>query len=123
MAKTLGGSTFAWNAIKQDYNIIETLECLYALCDEVAIVAGGTDGTVQLVSDWLGKTYNRQDQGAPVIHFYEVGEKEWKQQQGREKLSYFSNIAIEHLQTDWNFYLQADEILHEDSFPYVRAAI
>lgn len=120
---TLGGSTFAWNAIKQDYNVIETLECLYELCDEVAIVAGGTDGTTELVREWFNKSYNRPDKGATVLHLYELGEKEWKQQQGREKLSYFSNIAIEHLQTDWNFYLQADEIIHEDCFPTIREAI
>lgn len=119
MAKRLGGSTFAWNAIKQDYCLIETLECLYALCDEVSIAFGGDDGTVQLVQDWIGRRF----WGNKVISAIYISQEEWDAQKGREKLSYFSNLAIAMLSTDWNFYLQADEILHEDSFPYVRAAI
>ena len=52
MKPTLGGSTFIWNGIKQDYNFIETLECLYELCDEIAVVYGGDDGTVEVVHEW-----------------------------------------------------------------------
>lgn len=118
---SLGGSTFVWNGIKQDYNFIETLECLYELCDEIAVVFGGDDGTVDKVNEWFGNVLNRED--GKTVHLYQVGKKEWDAQVGREKLSYFSNIAIEHLQTDWNFYLQCDEILHEDSFQAVRDAI
>lgn len=119
--KTLGGSTFVWNGVKQDYNFIETFECLYELCDEVAIVAGGDDGTMEKVNEWFRLVLNRED--GKSVHIYEIKKKEWDAQSGREKLSYFSNIAIEHLTTDWNFYLQCDEILHEDSFQYVRMAI
>lgn len=118
---TLGGSTFIWNGVAQDYNFIETLECLLELCDEVVVVAGGTDGTMEKINEWWRKHLNR-DSGKS-IHIYEINDKEWKAQVGREKLSYFSNIAIEHLTTPWNFYLQSDEILHEDSFQFVRQAI
>jgi hypothetical protein len=135
--KTLGGSTFVWNGVKQDYNFIETLECLYRMCDEIAIVHGGDDGTNEKVTEWFSSFVNRDGYtigghdnlvtahriGGKMIYLYQINESDWKAQQGREKLSYFSNIAISHLQTDWNFYLQCDEILHEDSYPYVRAAI
>src|SRR5690606_25582329 len=63
--------------------------------------------------DWRNKSI----QAANIL------KEEWDSQVGREKLSYFSNLAIDMLSTDWNFYLQADEILHEDSFPFVRKAI
>ena len=118
MSKTLGGATFAWNAISQDYSIIECLECIYELCDEVCVVFGGNDGTVDLINKWiLSKAYGKN------IYYLVISQAEWDAQQGREKLSYFSNIAIANLETDYFFYLQADEILHEDSFQYVREAI
>lgn len=120
MKKTLGGSTFIWNGIKQDYNFIETLECLYALCDEVSVVFGGDDGTDQKVMDWV---WSKKQTSDKMIHIHWITKEEWDAQQGRTKLSYFSNIAIEKLFTDWNFYLQSDEILHEESFPFVRMAI
>lgn len=119
---TLGGSTFVYNGIEQDYNFIETLECLYELCDEVSIAYGGTDGTVELFYKW----YNRKlliEEITKTIWVHEITEEEWHSQQGREKLSYFSNIAIGMLTTDYNFYLQSDEILHESSFPFIRQAI
>lgn len=115
--RTLGGSNFVWNGIRQDYNFIETLECLYALCDEISIAAGGDDGTWEEVYKWALLHSDRR------IHLYRISEGEWRSQVGREKLSYFSNIAIGLLTTEWNLYLQSDEILHEDSFDNVRQAI
>ena len=122
MAKTfgtLGGSTFVWNGVKQDYNFIETLNCLYDLCDEIAVAYGGDDGTVEAIDAW---SYTK-DWSNKSIQGVRIPQEDWDAQVGREKLSYFSNIAIDMLSTEFNFYLQADEILHEDSFYAVRAAI
>lgn len=118
--KTLGGSTFVWRGDDQDYNYKETIHCLCELCDEVVIMAGGPDGTFwQCVefTDSLKQFHHKR------IIVSEISQKMWDSQQGREKLSYFSNMAIEKLKTDWVFYLQCDEILHEESFPFVRQAI
>src|SRR5688572_10622678 len=106
--KTLGGSTFVWNGVKQDYNFIETLECLYQLCDEIAVLYGGDDGTIEAIDKWS----RTKDWSKKSIQGASIPKEEWDAQVGREKLSYFSNIAIDMLSTDWNFYLQADEILH-----------
>jgi hypothetical protein len=118
MSKTLGGACFGWNAISQDYSIIESLECLYEMCDEVCVVYGGTDGTVELIKNWI----NSKPEKKPIWHL-EISEREWNAQHGREKLSYFSNLAISNLDTDWVYYQQADEITHESSFPIIRQAI
>jgi hypothetical protein len=112
--KTLGAATFVWNAISQDYSIIESLECLHELCDSVSIVFGGNDGTVDLVLDWLSHKKGK------TLHWLIISEDEWNAQQGREKLSYFSNIAISNLKTDWVYYQQADEVMHQDYFDVVR---
>lgn len=119
--KTLGGSTFVWNAIEQDYSIIESLECLYELCDQVSVAFGGTDGTLDLVLNWIQEKI-ATDPGR-AIRFHIISLEEWASQQGREKLSYFSNIAIEKLDTDYFYYQQADEITHENCFGAIRKAI
>lgn len=116
--KTLGGCSFAYNAIQQDYNILETLECLYELCDQVSVVVGGTDGTIERVKLWASLKLD----GKPIFVTH-ITEEEWHEQVGRDKLSYFSNIAIGMVFTDYIIYVQADEVLHESSFPYVRQAI
>lgn len=117
MAKSLGGASFAWRAIDQDYHIICTLDCLYELCDQVSVAVGGNDGTPQLVFDWA-----RTKKKGKVLITY-ISQEEWDRQVGREKLSYFSNLAIEKLDTDYFCYVQADEILSEDSYPFIRQAI
>lgn len=117
MAKSLGGSTFVYRGIDQDYNFIETMDCLYELCDQVSIAVGGNDGTSEKVFEWA-----RTKKKGKVLITY-ITQEDWDSQVGREKLSYFSNLAIEKLETDYFCYVQADEVLSEDAFPFVRQAI
>ena len=119
MSKTLGGAFFVWNGVKQDYSFIESLDCLYDMCDEISIIFGGDDGTVESIQGWL-LNYIPFDK---KIHWRIISTEEWFSQKGREKLSYFSNMAIEALTTDYFYYQQADEITHESSFPFIRQAI
>ncbi len=114
MAKSLGGIVFCIDAIRYDYNIEETIQCLQELCDEVVVLdAGSNDGTVELIKKY------ENDKTTIVC----LGRDEWDKQKGREKLAYFQNLALSFLNTDYYFLLQADEILTEDSFGYIRMAI
>jgi hypothetical protein len=119
--KTLGGFTFVWRGNDQDYNFKETIRCLAEVCDEVAIVAGGPDGTytdvVLLVLELLAEYPSKE------FHTQMIDQKNWDAQVGREKLSYFSNQAADMLSSDWNIYVQCDEVLHEDSYQHILAAI
>lgn len=117
MSTSLGGSLFCFNAISQDYCLTEAIICLKELCDAVVIVdAGSSDCT----TDELRKL---EDDKCKVIY---LDGTEWKEQQGREKLNYFTNKAIVELEKmgmDYQINLQADEIISEDSFPWIRKAI
>jgi hypothetical protein len=119
--KTLGGSTFCWRGNDQDYHFRETIRCLAECCDQVSVVAGGPDGTYQDTVELVKELADRY----PEKFFFtsEITDEEWNSQQGREKLSYFSNAAIRMLTTDWNFYLQSDEILTEESYAEIRRVI
>lgn len=112
--QTLGGTLFCYNGIKHDYCLKEAVASLKKLCDECVILdAGSDDGTAELMQSFY-------DEKTKVIC---LPKEEWCKHEGREKLSFFTNLAIASLSTDWNFNLQADEVIHENSFPFIREAI
>jgi len=112
---TLGGSIFIRNSIALDYHIIESVKCLNDLCDEVVVVdAGSTDGTTRLVESLLE---------FKKVKILLLPPEEWDRQKGQQKLSYFTNVAINALNTDWNINLQADECIHEDCSDDIRQLI
>jgi glycosyltransferase involved in cell wall biosynthesis len=111
---TLGGTLFVRNGIEYDYCTGESIQCLQELCDEVVIVdAGSDDGTAEMVRSFANKH-------TKVIC---LSPKLWHTVHGREKLSFFTNMAIAGLSTDWNINLQADEVIHEDCYANIRKAI
>lgn len=113
MAK-LTGITFAHNSVSQDYCLSESVASLKEFCDEVIVLdAGSIDGTTELISSF-------QDKRTKIIL---CSNEEWREQRGKEKLSYFTNKAIEQVDTEWIYYQQADEITHEQSYEWIRKAI
>lgn len=114
MKKTLGGSLFIRNGLEYDYCFEESIKCLLDFCDKVVVVdAGSDDGTTEILK-------NINNHKLLVIY---LSKEEWLNRHGKEKLTYFTDKAIDELDTDYNFYLQADEILHESSYKWVRTAM
>ncbi|SRR5574343_81722 len=110
----LGGTLFIRNGIEQDYHFVETIECMKDFADEIVICdAGSTDGTDEVLR-------TLEDRKTKVIY---CTPEMWEEQKSQQKLSYFTNIAINALTTPWNFNLQGDEVLHESSFAAVRQAM
>lgn len=111
---TVGGSIFVYNCASQDYCMVEAIRSLQAACDMVSVVdAGSLDQTVEIL-----KTL--EDHKTKITY---LSHDEWESQKGKEKLAYFTNKAIELLDTDYSLNGQADEVWHEDSFPFIRQAI
>jgi glycosyltransferase involved in cell wall biosynthesis len=115
--KTLCGTLFVYNGITHDYCFVESIKNLKEFCDHVIVVdAGSTDGTIDAIKPLLS------DKCQLVIS------DTWNETQGMgsTKLNHFTNIAIEYAEArgfDYNFNLQADEIVHEDSFQWIRKAM
>lgn len=112
--KTLGGAIFCYNAIKHDYHVVESILNLKEFCDRVVVLdAGSTDGTVELIQSLA-------DHNCRIICI-----NEWYKAQGMGsfKLSYFANLAMSALDTDYIYHAQCDESVHEDSFPWIRKAM
>lgn len=112
--KSLGGILMVFGGIKHDYCTAESVACLKALCDEVVLLdAGSDDGTAELL-----KTF--EDEKTKVVC---LPKGEWEKFPGKEKLAHFQNLAKDMLTTDWYVCCQADEVIHENSFPFIREAI
>lgn len=119
MKKTLAGTIFCYNATSQDYCLEESVNSLLEFCDGIYIVdAGSTDETKEVIFRLLWKHEN--------IWYHSGSNQEWHRHAGKEKLSHFTNIAIEAAERDgfeYVFNLQADEIVHEVSYPYIKEAV
>lgn len=117
MGKKLAGTLFVRNATEYDYCVEAAIRSLQACCDHVFVCeAGSTDDTFEVLQTVLdGRTTILQ-----------CTKEQWDAQVGREKLNYFTNIAIEYAQQqgyEYQFNLQSDEVIDRDSNRYINQAI
>jgi len=107
----ISGFTFIRNGNALGYPFVPSLRSLLPLCDEVLVnVPRSTDGTLESVRAIKD----------PKIRIIET---EWDEamRTGGLALSHHTNLALEQCAGDWCVYLQADEVLHEDGIPTLRA--
>ncbi len=97
----VSGFTIARNIVKYGYPFKESVKSILPICDEFIINLGHSDDATEEVVNSL------KDPKIKVI------KNEWDFSQGKEVLSYQTNLAMEACQGDWGFYLQADEVIHE----------
>lgn len=111
----ISGFTFIRNGVKFDYPFEESLRSLLPLVDELVVNVGvGDDETIARVRSMAASE-------PKMVVFESV----WDEQLRRDGLilSQQTNLALERCTGDWGVYLQADEVLHEDDLPSIRAAM
>ena len=109
----VSGFTFCRNALKYDYPILESIRSVLPLCDEFIVNVGRCeDGTVELIR-------SIQDPKIKIV------ESVWDESLRKDGLIYSqqTNIALAHCKGDWAFYIQADEVVHEDDQPVIRQSM
>lgn len=112
---SIGGAVFVRNALKYDYCIIESIYSLTQFCDEVIVIdCQSDDGTTTYLESICGNL-------SPKIKL--VTGQEWELGEKHERLAIIANIARKMLSTKWHFMLQADEVVHESSIPYIINAV
>jgi hypothetical protein len=109
------GFTIVRNAIKYDYPVVESIKSILPLCDKVVVAAGNSeDGTLELI-----KSIDKEK----II----VIETVWddKLREGGSVLAVETNKAMDAISDDfdWCFYIQADEVIHESSYPVIQDAM
>lgn len=106
----ISGFSFVRNAVTFDYPSLESISSILPLCDEFVIAVGNSsDDTLQKL-----KSLN-----SPKIKLIETV---WDEslRTGGQILAQQTNIALDHVSGDWAFYLQADEVAHENDFEKIR---
>jgi hypothetical protein len=105
------GFSFVRNALKFDYPIVEAITSILPLCDEFIVAVGKSeDDTLQLI-----KSIN-----SPKIKIIETVWDDSLREGGRvlavETDKAFAAISPD---TDWAFYIQGDEVVHEKYHPVI----
>lgn len=109
------GFTIIRNAIKYDYPVVEAITSILPICDEFIVAVGNSeDETLQLI-----KGIN-----SPKIKIIETV---WNDslRQGGQVLAIETNKAFDAIgtDTDWCFYIQSDECVHEKHLASIKEAM
>ena len=109
----VSGFTFVRNVVKYDYPVVESIRSILPVVDEFIVNVGlCDDGTLELI----------RSIGDPKI---KIVESVWDETLRKDGLIYAqqTNIALSHCTGDWAFYIQADEVVHEDDLPIIQEAM
>jgi hypothetical protein len=109
----VSGFTFCRNAVRYDYPIVESIRSILPIVDEFIVNVGRCeDGTLELIKSIKD----------PKIR---IVESVWDEQLRKDGLIYSqqTNIALSQCTGDWAFYLQADEVIHEDDCDKIQTAM
>src|SRR6266487_5678283 len=109
----VSGFTFCRNAVRYDYPVVESIRSILPIVDEFIVNVGRcADGTLELI----------RSIGDPKIR---IVESVWDEAMRKDGLIYSqqTNIALAHCTGNWAFYLQADEVIHEDDLPHILKAM
>jgi hypothetical protein len=111
----VSGFSFIKNALKFDYPIIEAITSILPICDEFIVAVGKSDDETL---DYI-KSIN-----SPKIKIIETIWDDSLREGGRvladETNKAFKAIAAD---SDWAFYIQGDEVIHEKYLDNIKAAM
>ncbi|MEP7127501.1 MAG: glycosyltransferase [Chitinophagales bacterium] len=108
----ISGFTFIRNGIKLTYPFIESIQSILPVCDEMIVVAGKSDdGTREAL-------LQLNDSKIKII------DTVWDDhlRTGGKILAQQTDIALDAISGDWGFYLQGDEVVHENDLPQIVSA-
>ncbi len=111
----VSGFTFIKNAIIYDYPVVEAIQSILPICDEVVVAVGKSDDeTRELIAN---------------IHptKIKIVDTVWDEslREGGRVLAVETDKALAAISpdSDWAFYIQGDEVIHEQYLPAVKAAM
>jgi hypothetical protein len=105
----LSGFTFIRNAVRFDYPVVESITSILPIVDEFIVNVGpDEDGTTDLI----------RSIGDPKI---KITVSQWNPHMTTGAYIYAqqTNIALFNCMGKWAFYLQADEVVHEEDLPRI----
>lgn len=107
----ISGFSFVKNAVKLYYPVEESIRSILPVCDEFIIAVGQGDDNTREVIERIGD---------PKIRIIDTV---WDPAETKAGLvmSNQTNLALKECTGDWCFYVQADEVVHEDDLALIRS--
>lgn len=106
----VSGFTIARNAVRYDYPIVESIRSILPIVDEMIVAVGDScDGTRALI----------ESIGSSKVRIIDTC---WDEslRRGGTVLAQQTNLALDACRGDWAFYLQADEVVHENDLDRIE---
>ena len=106
----VSGFTICRNAVRLEYPLVEVIRAALPIVDEFVVNLGPSDdGTEELIRSISSEKVR-------IIH------SDWDESLKRDGLLFSreTNIALSHCQGIWAFYLQADEVIHEQDYSRIQ---
>lgn len=111
----VSGFTFIRNGVKYDYPVVEAINSILPLVDDFVVAVGNSDDeTLELI-----KSIN-SDKIKIIETLWDDSQREGGRVLALETDKAFQTISAA---SDWCFYLQADEVIHEQDIPVIKAAM
>ncbi|MCO5141811.1 MAG: glycosyltransferase family 2 protein [Oligoflexia bacterium] len=111
----ISGFMIVRNGSQYGYPYLEAMRSLLPLVDELVVLVGlGEDDTLKSVEKLAAENSK-----------VKVYQSQWDEKLRKEGLilSQQTNLSMTYARGVWGIYLQADEIIHEDDIPKIRASI
>lgn len=107
----ISGFTIARDVIKYNYPVVESITSILPVCDEFIVNVGDSeDETLALIQSIKSDKVR-------------IIQERWDLSLGKEVLSHQTNLALKECRGDWAFYLQSDEVVHEQDLGHIVAAM
>ena len=109
------GFSFIRNGIKLDYPIVEAIQSILPICDDFIVAVGNSDDETLALIQSIDPLKIRIIQTIWDDSLRENG----------AVLAVETNKAFQAIEidTDWAFYIQGDEVIHEKYLPIIKAAM
>jgi hypothetical protein len=109
------GFTFIRNAIKYDYPVVEAIQSILPICDDFVVAVGNSeDATLELIKSIA------PDKIRIIETVWDESLRTGGQVLADETNKAFAAIAAD---TDWCFYIQGDEVVHEQYLDTIQAGM
>lgn len=109
------GFSFIRNAVNNDYPVVQAILSILPICDEFVIAVGDcTDNTIELIE-------GIDSPKIKIIHtVWDESIREGGRTFAQETDKAYAAISKD---TDWAFYIQGDECVHENYLPVIKKAM
>lgn len=111
----VSGFTFVRNAVKYDYPIAEAIESILPVCDEFIVALGNSDDNTRQLIEKI-----QSDKIKIIDTTWDDSLRKGGRTFALETDKAFSAISPD---SDWGFYIQGDEVVHEKYLPVIKEAM